>query len=256
MSHIVQTSERKRPGTPARTGSRCPEARLDQRVVERGAMTCRRAGCAAVHPERGSRWSAQRASVRVRMRSKRRLRVAALAVAGSRGACSHPRREKPSRTSTVLPGARRAHEEQAERAQRGLPDAVEVEPGAALRSAGGRARALSPPGCRPRRATDSGTPSRTTVPCAWPCPSSPRRPAAGPSGRARCGPPQDRSSTTRALRLSGTCTGGWRPSSPTVISHGRRCPGRRVVPGRRHLVRRGQGFARSSSGCTIGVTRT
>src|SRR6476619_6305948 len=124
MSHIVQTSKAKGPDAGQTGLSSSPKHGLINEWYSAVAITCRRAG---VPPSTWTRprWSSQRASVRVRTTSNTGSGSLPHSCRRFLRACAQPRIDGLSRP-------RRTHEQQAERGQRGLPDAVEVQPGAAL----------------------------------------------------------------------------------------------------------------------------
>ena len=131
MSHIVQMSNANGPGVGQNGLSSSAKQGLISEWYSAVANTVRRAGVPPSTWTR-SRWSRPAVAGALAQRVEGVVVVAALARAGSSRAWSQPRSENPSRTSTVWPARVGPHEQQAERAQRGLPDAVEVEPGAAL----------------------------------------------------------------------------------------------------------------------------
>ena len=213
------TSCRRRTRTAPSVGqnglSSSREARLDQRVVERRRhhrAAGRRAAVDLDPVEVVGPAGARCAAGRRRTPSRRRRRRTR-ALRFSR-AWSQPRSEKPSRTSIGLAGAGGAHEEQAEGAQRGLPDAVEVEPGAALDQP-----PVVPEHLPPARAVDlertptAARPPSRRCPARGRGPCSRRGPAAGRCGRARWRG-RRRTGRPRPARCGspGTCSGGRRPS--------------------------------------------
>ena len=219
MSHMVQMSNANGPAVVQNGLSSGGEARLDQRVVERGAEDRALVGRTRPRPQpcRGGR--ATRPWVRARRRRSDRARRRTPRRRFAR-ACSHPRSENPMPQLDRLPGSRRAHEHQPERPQRRRPDAVEVEAGAARRSAAGRTRASAAsrgrrtPGARPaahprRRSRPGRPPGASVASCA-------RSGTVRPCGMAR--PPSEKSMTSRASRCAGKVYRWTADFGPTVSS--------------------------------------
>ena len=217
-------------------------------------MTVRRAGVPPSTRTR-SRWSSQRASVRARTTSKTGVGVAALAPQVLPRLLAAAQREAHAYLDG-LPGSAGAHEEQAEGAQGGLAGCCRSRAGCRPRSAGGRTRAsAASSGCAPPGTPTAARPPSRRCPARGRTPCSRRGPRSGtvwPCSMAS--PPHDRSSTTRALRVSGNVyrwTATFSPDGDLAVHA--RCPGSprstRARPSRRaaSTTRRGRPAAPPSA---------